>query len=260
MDILLLKSLIHTKNFRILVLCGILYFLGFWIFRIWIEPDANKTPGQAGMFFRDVLWIFYWRWYLDWPIIIGFLGFGLLLMIIFNKLLHKISSRTLSTYLLPLILMGGNYLGMLAIDIAITWFADFYINGTWYSTEILFLGFTAQRLYHGFFFWFMPALLIIGIPLNSYIFHRKLVYFFKTLFVLMAGYSLCLGFLDPVVCEVIWNNWRAFGNWAMMGYDPMWAEGWITHYIIFAGLWLFGAWFIERTYQQILLLEKNKIT
>lgn len=259
MDRELFKQLFRTKNFRILIFCGLGYFIGFGIFKLWIEPDQTKIPGQLDTLLRDIIWILYWRWYLDWPIIIGFLGFGVLLLFFTNLLLRRFSPRTINTYILPFMIMGANYIGMLAIDIAITWFADYYINGTWFSTETLFLGMTAQRLYHGFFFWYMPALIIIGIPLSAYIYHQKIVYFFKTQFVLLAGYCLSLGFLDPIVCQVIWNDWRAFGNWAMMGFDPMWAEGWISHYIIFTGLWLFGAWFIEKTYQQILRLEKNKI-
>jgi hypothetical protein len=155
--------------------------------------------------------------------------------------------------------MLANYIGMLAIDIAITWFADFYINGTWMSVEILLFGMTAQRLYHGFFFWYMPALLIIGIPINNIIHTKKYKDYFQSQFVFLAGFSWCLGFLDPVVCQVIWGDWKVFGEWAMMGYDPMFACGWVTHYFIFGVLWLFAVKIVNKTLQELTKTNPNQI-
>ena len=247
----LIKRIMHTKVFRALIIFTILYFIGYAIFMIWINPDTTKTPGQPGMFLRDFLWIIYWRWYLNWPIIIGFIGFGTIATTLMNRLSRKISTPTLATYVWPLILMGFNYVGMIAIDIAVTYFADGTFNGTWYSPQILLFGLDAEKIYHGFFFWFMPALIIIGVPVTAFIYNKQYRIFFRTLFVLMAGFSLCLGFIDPVVSQDLWNNWQIFGTWAMMGYDPMWATGWIAHYVILGCFWLMMAWLVKRLLQEL---------
>jgi hypothetical protein len=253
MNLELIKQIIRTKTFHLLVLCGIMYFIGWGIFVKWIEPDLSKTPGEPGMWARDLLWVIYWRWYLDWPMIGGSLGILLLFMALLNLFIRKFSlnSQKVAMIGVPIIIMAANYLGMLAIDIAITAFADVYINGTWESTELYFLGMTAQRLYHGFFFWYMPMILVIGGSLMVFLHQNRYLSAFKTYTYFMAGYALNLGFLDPVVCHYIWGNWRIFGEWSMMGFAAMWAEGWIIHYIIFAILWIIGAKLVSRIHQEI---------
>jgi hypothetical protein len=256
MNLTLVKQIIHTKTFRALIILAILYFAGFVVFLKWIEPDPNKVPGQSGMFFRDFLWIFYWRWYLDWPIIFGFILMGILFSSLMQLLSRKIKTQTIATYIWPLILMIFNYIGMLAIDISVTYFADTTFNGTWDSSEILLFGLTAERLYHGFFFWFIPAFVIVGLPVNTFIYNQRYRFLFRQQFVLMAGFSWCLGCLDPVVSQILWNDWQLFGTWSMMGFDPMWAQGWIAHYIIFGALWLIAAWLVKHIIQE---LEQKQI-
>ena len=51
----LIKRIMHTKVFRALIIFTILYFIGYAIFMIWINPDTTKTPGQPGMFLRRFL-------------------------------------------------------------------------------------------------------------------------------------------------------------------------------------------------------------
>lgn len=256
MDLPFFKKLIKTKTFRFVLLTIFFYLIGFLLFIFWVNPDQTKSPGETGMWFRDLIWIVYWRYYLDWPMIIGFLCIIWMLGVIFRKLQKRIQNETIITYIFPICLMICNYIGMLAIDIAITWFADFYINGTWLSSEILLFNMTPQRLYHGFFFWFMPALIVIGVPLNTFLHTKQYRAMFKQQFVLMAGFFWCLGALDPVVCQVIWNDWQIFGTWAMMGYDPMWAIGWISHYFLMGICWLVGSFIVERIYHEI-ILSKN---
>jgi hypothetical protein len=205
------------------------------------------------MWFRDFIWILYWRWYLDWPMIGGAAGVLLFITSVLNLLKRtaKIGQDTLTIFILPILLMGLNYLGMLAIDIAVTVFADTYINGTWVTETLYLFNMTAQRLYHGFFFWFMPMLLIVGLPSMLFLHRSRYLPTFRAFTVCMMMYAWSLGFLDPVVCQYIWHDWRIFGDWAMMGFDPMWAEGWIAHYVVLGCGWLVMNYLLVRIYREL---------
>jgi hypothetical protein len=251
MDIKLIKQIIKSKTFRLLVILAIFYFLGFLLFLFYVEPNRIKQNSWSSP--TDIIYVIYWRWYLDWLMMFGFLLEFVITTIIFSLLKKKIKKSTLNTYILPIVLMLLNYLGMVAIDIAVTYFADFYINGTWFSTEIIFLDMNAQRLYHGFFFWFMPALIVIGIPLSNFINHDKnrLYVSSKSLCAFIGLFFLTLGFIDPIVCYYVWGDALILGEWNMMGYGWIWGTGWITHYIINCILWFIGIFFINRLFKEI---------
>jgi hypothetical protein len=247
-----ISLIFKTKTFKIISALFLVWIIGFVVFLVWINPDELKTPGEPANFLRDFIWLFYWRWNLDY-IMIPF--WGLIVFIeswLFRKLLRRISKDTLSTWISPVLTMGFAYLYMLAIDLAVTFFADVGINGTWESPEIIWFGFTAQKLYHNFFFWLIPIIIICG-SVNQVMIHKNnYTKSVKTWFVFMAIYSLNLGLLDPVVCQILWGDWTLFGSWAMGGADPIWAEGWIAHYIIFAILWILGTKLIENLRKQII--------
>ena len=71
-----IKLLLKTKIFRVFVIGAILYIIGFLIFMLTIYPDLTKAPGQN--IFRNIIWIIYWRWNLDY-IIFGVLAESLLI-------------------------------------------------------------------------------------------------------------------------------------------------------------------------------------
>nr|MDO8117067.1 hypothetical protein [Candidatus Sigynarchaeota archaeon] len=141
------------------------------------------------------------------------------------------------------------------IDLGVTWFADTGLDGNWESPTRIFFGMTAQGLYHTFFFWFIPIVLIGGLCMNNFVQNRSYCEAFRALLVAYGVYCLNLGFLDPVVCHIIgltpegsaggWY-WASYGNWAMGGADMIWAEGWMAHYCIFAGLAFLGTWVLAR--------------
>ena len=251
------KLIPKTKSFKIIAFMFGLWLAGLIVFFVWVNPDTSKTPGDPANFFRDFIWLFYWRWNLDyimiplWGVIVLFESF------IFRHLQKKLSKEALSTWISPIIAMGFSYLYMLAIDLGVTYFADTGFDGNWESTEIIWFGYTAQQLYHNFFFWLIPIIIFCA-AVNQVMIHRNsYAKTFKTWFVMMAVYSLNLGFLDPVVCHILWGDWSLFGDWAMGGAEPIWAEGWIAHYIIFAVLWIFGTYLIERLRTELLELKSG---
>jgi hypothetical protein len=251
MDLHTLKKLVKTKTFRYLIIGLALYLIIVATFIIFIEPDENKKPEGFNTLARDFVWIIGWRYYLDWPMMIGYFFSNLLLCAILRKLSTKIEPGKLSTYGVPIIIMVMNGFYMLVIDIAVTFFADVNFNGTWVSQQILFLGLNAQKLYHGFFFWFGPNIVFLALVSNSFL--RTLRYrdALKTICTCMAIQFFTLGVLDAIVCHYLWNDWQIFGTWAMVGYDPMWAVGWITHYFILGGIWLFGILVIDRGIEEL---------
>ena len=161
------QFLIKTKTFKIFLLLFSMYWIGFVYYIITIYPDISKIPGQN--LFRDIIWIIYWRWNLDYIIIGAFLAVVILESMLLSKLKHRFSDDTLSIYFSPILTMGFAFLYMVAIDIGVTWFADTGFDGNWTSPEILWFGMTAQQLYHDFFFWFVPAVIIAGITNQVYI-------------------------------------------------------------------------------------------
>lgn len=251
MDSQTLKKLMKTKTFRNLIIGLALYITIVAIFIVFIEPDKTKQPEGFKTLARDIVWIIGWRYYLDWPMMIGYSFSNLLLCAILRKLSAKIDAGKLSTYGVPILIMLMNGFYMLVIDIAVTFFADQYLAGSWASQEILFLGLNAQRLYHGFFFWFGPNIVFLALVSNSFLKTLRYRDALKTICVCMAIQFFTLGVLDAIVCHYLWNDWQIFGTWAMVGFDPMWAVGWITHYFILGSVWLFGIFVINRGIQEL---------
>lgn len=235
---------------------GIMYWSGFVLFMIWIYPDASKTPGGIENVFRDFVWIFYWRWNLDFLIIGGFALIVGLESFLLRKALNRFSKESLSIYISPAFTMGMAFLYMIAIDIGVTYFADIVFDANWESTDILWFGMTAQGLYHMWFFWYIPIIIIGGITNQVMIHANSYSKTYKTWFVLMAMYSLNLGFLDPIVCQVLWGDWSIFGQWAMGGADAIWAVGWIVHYVIFTTFWFLGCILINRLRNDLINLKR----
>ena len=121
--------------------------------------------------------------------------------------------------------------------------------------EVLVMGMTAQRIYHTFFFWVMPSLLIVGIPINQYLLRKenRISHTVKVFFLCIGCYMLTLGLLDPIVCHFIWDQWDIFGEWNM-GTGQMFAVGWIIHYILWGMAWFAGIrWvnLIKKRYSKI---------
>lgn len=238
-----MRLLLKTKIFRIFVIGAIIYWIGFLIFILTIYPDFNKTPGQN--IFRDIIWIIYWRWNLDYLIIGGFVILVFIETVILSYLKKRVSDDFLSIYFSPIVTMSFAFLYMVAIDIGVTYFADTGFDANWETEDILFMGFTARELYHNFFFWYIPAIIICGITNQVYIRTDSFSKTFRAFCVLMAIYSLNLGFLDPIVCQILWNDWRIFGKWSMGGADAIFAEGWIAHYIMFSIGWFLMDYIIK---------------
>ena len=236
----LFKKVYKTRTFRLLFILLIVYLAIVAIFILFIEPDKEKTPGGFLNLGRDLIWIIGWRYYLDWPMIIGYFGTNMILCMLLKRFSMKLSTERLSSYVVPFLIMLSNAFYMLVVDIAITFFADVYLAGNWESQEIIFLGMTAQRLYHGFFFWFGPNILFMALIGNSYLKTMRYRTALKTFCVCIAIQFFTLGFLDAIVCHYLWGDWQAFGNWSMGGDDPMWAVGWISHYIILGTIWSCG--------------------
>lgn len=222
--------------------CSIAFVAGFLIFKFAIQPDDTKVPGDPAMFLRDFIWLLYWRWNLDYLIFPAFAATVLVSCFILRKCIERGASKdALGTYLVPALTFAGAFLYMIAIDVAVTWFADVYIDGNWESSTRLFMGLTAQGLYHTFFFWVIPVVIIAATCMQAFLRAGRYVVAAKTFLVCYAAYCLCLGFLDPVVCHVIGMTpegaaggwyWGSFGDWAMGGADAIWASGWIAHYVL----------------------------
>ncbi len=258
-----LKYLFTSKTYFTMNVASIFFVAGFLAFEAFIHWDPAKVPGDPAMFFRDFLWLFYWRWNLDYLIFPMFLAVVVIECVILRKAMERGARRhVLGTYVVPAITFAFSFLYMLAIDLAVTWFADTAIDGNWDSEAILFLGFTAKGLYHQFFFWFIPAVMICAICMQTFIRINSYTEAFRTLLVCYAFYCLNLGFLDPLVCQLIgltpqgsaggWY-WASFGDWAMGGADAIWAVGWITHYSVFAAVALVGVWILARIKREILM-------
>jgi hypothetical protein len=257
-----LKYLFTSKAYFAMNVASIFFVTGFLVFEAFIHWDAAKVPGDPAMAFRDFLWLFYWRWNLDYLIFPMFLVVVIIECIILRKAMERGARRhVLGTYAVPAITFSFSFFYMLAIDLAVTWFADTGIDGNWGSSTRIFLGFTAQGLYHQFFFWVIPAVLICAVCMQTFLRSNSYMETFRTLLVCYAFYCLNLGFLDPLVCHIIgltpegsaggWY-WASFGDWAMGGADKIWATGWILHYAIFAALALVGVWILARIKKEIL--------
>lgn len=255
MDLKTINYLIKTRTFKILIIGAIFYFSGFLIFKLLVEPFPELIQTGGINFWRDIIYVIYWRYSLDWLIIFGMIGAFFLLAAILSFLKRKYSSKkdALITYVLPILLMTANAVGMIAIDLAVTVFADIYINGTWESPTIYLFGMKAQQIYHQFFFWFMPFLLINGFPLLILLHQEYNIYLkpLKTLFIMMACYSFTLGLIDPFVCQIIWNDWSIFGDWNMLDQGGIFAAGWILHYIILGSLWLTAAFLTQKAFSEL---------
>jgi len=249
-----IRVLLRTKSFRLFLIAALIYWTGFTYYYLTIYTDLSKVPGQN--IFRDLIWIIYWRWNLDYLIIGGFFSIVLFEIYFLSALRKRFSDDTLSIYISPILTMAWAFVYMLAIDLGVTYFADTGFDGNWESTRIIWLGFTAQQLYHNFFFWFVPLVLIAGITNQVYIRTYSYTKTIRSFCVLMAVYSLNLGLLDPIVCQILWDNWRAFGEWSMGGADAIFAEGWITHYILFAIGWLVMDYLVKNWRTEIEHIQK----
>ncbi len=253
-----LAALVQSRAFHIFFILLLIYGATMAYFILVIQPEPGKVPlASPATWVRDLIWILGWRYNLDYLIIIGFL-----LVVILETGLYSVALRKshdagkladhLSIYVSPAINFGFAYLYMLAIDLGVTYFADLGFNGTWESPVILWLGFTPRMLYHDFFFWFIPLVIICGIVNQVFLRTRSWVKTLQAFCVCMGVYSLNLGLLDPVVCQILWGDWRIFGTWAMGGADAIWAEGWIAHYFLFAAFWFTGTRSIARIQKEIL--------
>ena len=260
MNLETLKLALKTKTARLILLFGAIYLAFLPIYTTFIFPGVDIHPEGIQTFFRDLIWVIYWRYPLDWLIIFAFVGITTLHLTVFKKLLTKIPERTLAMYVLPIYIMAANYLSMLAIDIAVTYFADVFIAGNWESTEIVFLGRSAQEIYHGFFFWFAPLLIIETFVVMTFLREKRYLPALKVFFLCMGLYSITLGFLDPVVCHYLWGDWRIFGEWDMGGLGAIFAEGWILHYVLLGMLWFFAIKFIDLMVKEMLVLENAQKT
>jgi len=257
-----IKYLFTSKTYYAMNLASIFFVAGFFVFEKFIHWDVAKVPGDPAMFFRDVLWLFFWRWNLDYLIFPAFLIIVAFECFLLRKAMERGPRKhVLGTYIVPVVTFAFSFLYMVAIDLAVTWFADTGIDGNWDSTTRIFLGLTAQGLYHQFFFWFISAIIICAICMQSFLRSNSYTETFRTLLVCYTFYCLNLGFLDPLVCHVIgltpegsaggWY-WASFGDWAMGGADKIWAGGWIAHYIVFAAVALAGVWILARVKKEIL--------
>ncbi|MHA1699491.1 MAG: hypothetical protein ACTSWN_11675, partial [Promethearchaeota archaeon] len=172
-----LKELIlifKSRTYFILNVAGIIFMAGFYYFEKFIHWDLNKVPGNPQMIFRDFIWLFYWRWNLDYLIFPAFLLLVFIECFILRILIKKgVARKILMTYVVPTITLGFSYLYMLAIDLGVTWFADTGIDGNWESETRIFLGLTAQGLYHTFFFWYIPAIIICALCMMNFISSNK---------------------------------------------------------------------------------------
>jgi hypothetical protein len=251
-----LKHLFPSKTFFAMNVASIFLVAGFYYFTQVINKDTARVPGDPALFFRDFLWLFYWRWNLDYLIFPAFISVVFLESFILRKAMDRGARKhVLGTYIVPVITFGAAFLYMVAIDLGVTWFADTGLDGNWNSPTIIFMGLKAQGLYHTFFFWYIPAVIIGALCMQTFIRSNSYVETFKTMLVAYAVYCLNLGLLDPVVCYTIgltpegsaggWT-WSSFGDWAMGGADKIWAGGWIAHYIVFAALALVGVWILGR--------------
>ncbi|MHA1293182.1 MAG: hypothetical protein ACTSQJ_10980 [Promethearchaeota archaeon] len=238
-----IKQLLKTRSFRIFLIGVVLYWIGFIFFILTIYPNKSLVPGEN--IIRDAIWIIYWRWNLDFLIIGGFFLVVITEIWIISHLKKRFSDDFLSIYFVPILIMGAAFFYMVAIDVGVTYFADVGFNGNWESQEKIFIGFTARELYHNFFFWYIPIVIITGITNQVFIRTESLSKTIRAFCICMAIYSLNLGLLDPIVCQILWGDWRLFGDWAMGGADPMFAEGWILHYIIFCVIWFIMDYFIK---------------
>ncbi len=246
MDFRLIKSVVKTKFFKvILILLGV-YAVGFALYLFIIDPFVTGI-------FRDAVHTIYWRWYLDWSAIGGFCIVFITLGLGFRWLRRYVKKEIIATFILPIVVLAANYFGMLALDMAVTKFADTGFNETWINTEITWLGMTSQQIYHGFFFWFMPALLITGIPLMQIVLldNQRWLNAFKSFLFMMGVYELSLGYLDAIVCQVLWNDWSIYGTWSMMGTGGISAVGWMIHYTLNAMFLWFGIIAVELMYRQM---------
>ncbi len=252
------RALSLSRTFRVFLILLAIYAVVMVYFILVVQKEPGKVPFESpATWVRDLIWILGWRYNLDYQIIVGFLGVVILETGLYSIALRKSRDTNklvdrLSIYVSPAINFGFAYLYMLAIDLGVTYFADLGFNGTWESPVILFLGLTPRGLYHDFFFWFIPLVIICGI-VNQVVFRtRSWAKTLETFCVCMGVYSLNLGFLDPVVCQILWGDWRIFGTWAMGGADAIWAEGWIAHYVIFALFWFAGTRVIERIRREVI--------
>jgi len=255
------QDMLRTKTFRIFLFLLFLYAWMMVFFLLVIRPAPNKVPLESpATWLRDVIWIIGWRFNLDYEIICAFVCLVALETEIYSKAIQKSKDPAkltdrLSLFVSPAVNFGFSYLYMLAIDLGVTYMGDTTINGTWNSPQVIWLGFTAAELYHNFFFWFVPAVIICSIVNQVFFRTRSWAKVFQAFCACMAVYSLNLGFLDPVVCQILWGNWRLFGDWAMGGADAIWAGGWIAHYVIFATFWLAGIKFIKRIQRESMELR-----
>ena len=254
-----LKLLIKTKTFKVLLFLSALWLIGFIVFLTVIDPNNNnKQPGDPKNFICDFIWLFYWRWNLDYLMIPLWFVVVLTEAILFRVLQNKLKKETLSVYVSPILNLGFAFLYMLAIDLGVTYFADTGFDGNWTSDEIIWFGFTAQQLYHNFFFWLIPIVIFCTGLNQIMIYKNSLTRYFRAWCIMMAVYSLNLGLLDPIVCSILWDDWSIFGNWAMGGADPIWAEGWIAHYAIFALLWIWASFLLKKMHKELIELKENK--
>jgi len=252
------QLLLKTRTFKIFLLLFLIYWIGFIYFFFTIYTDLTKTPGQN--IFRDIVWIIYWRWNLDYIIVGTFLLIIIIETVFLSKLKRRTSEDFLSIYFSPIMNMAFAFLYMVAIDIGVTYFADTGFNANWTTPDILWFGMTAQQLYHNFFFWYIPAVIIASITNQVFIRTDSFTKTFRTFFILLAIYSLNLGFLDPVVCQILWNDWTIFGQWSMGGAEAMFAQGWIAHYIILACVWFYMDYVLKCSRHEIEFMVKPELT
>ena len=116
--------ILKTKTFMIIFVLFFIWLWGFLFFLTNINPDSSKLPGLPQNFLRDFIWLFYWRWNLDYLMISLWFIVIILESHIFRRLQKKYSKETLSMYVSPILTISFVYLYMLAIDIGVTFFAD----------------------------------------------------------------------------------------------------------------------------------------
>jgi hypothetical protein len=224
-----------------------------------VFPNKAMVPGENILL--DILWIIYWRWNLDYIIILGYILVVIIEIVIISQLKKKFSDDTISIYISPIITMGAAFIYVISIDSAVTFFADVYIDGNWNSTEIVLFGLNAQSLYHMFFFWIIPIIIITGIITQVYIRTDSISKTFRSFFILLGIYSLNLAFLDAVVCQILWGDFLKFGEWNINDpINPIFAQGWIAHYIILALIWFLMDYAIKTCRQEIEFMKKPELT
>nr|MDO8117837.1 hypothetical protein [Candidatus Sigynarchaeota archaeon] len=69
-----LKAIFASKTFQAMNVASILFVVGFVFFELAIHWDVAKTPGNPVNMLRDFIWLFYWRWNLDYLIFPAFLA------------------------------------------------------------------------------------------------------------------------------------------------------------------------------------------